>query len=55
MNKRDCAVVTVGHGLHETRCEHAQLIVFLDSITYHHNHQCRVLSMTSAARGIEPD
>jgi hypothetical protein len=58
MNNGDCTVVTVGHGLHATRCEHAQLIVFLDSTTYHHHHHhhhCRVLSMTSVARGIEPD
>jgi hypothetical protein len=52
MNNGDCTVVTVGH---ETRCEHVQPIVFLDSITCHHyhNHQCRVLSMTSVARGTE--
>jgi hypothetical protein len=31
MNNGDCTIVTVGHGLHETRCEHAQLILFLDS------------------------
>jgi hypothetical protein len=54
MNNRDCTIVTVGHALHETRCEHAQLIVFLDSTTYHH-HQCRVLSITSVARNSKPD
>jgi hypothetical protein len=46
----DCRLVTVGHGLHETRCEHVQLIVF-DSTTYHH--QCRVLSVTSVLSPIK--